>query len=646
MTKGHLRLLALPLMVWAACANAQTTRFSLGLGFQWLDVSGNEDMYRSQLDERQGLVIQDFSFTSIAKPGSSAGADRVRVEASGFGGSGHGRLFLDAGLTGTYSLRVQYQRARHFNALPGLANPFLAEGITPGQHTMDRTSESVDVDLEILPGRMITPLVGYRWARYSGPAQTTYHVGQDEFRLASDFSQTTRDFQVGAALHLGTFAATVMQGWRSMEQSESATIVPGAGIGNNTNPLLGRDIKIDGLMRNSTASSSSPFTTGYLSGRIGDRVRVMGSYVKTDFSSDFTQREDAVGSLASFKLSRFFQGLTQTVAARAAAPDWRGEIGVNAEIVDNLDLAIGYTKRHRQLDGWAVISSIYARSTNFSGGDARDFKTLADVNNAMDRDEKQVEAKVTYRGLGPVSLWGSYAKADEALNVTPDAAEVVVPGGQGGQFDRSVKRYGAGANLGIGTLKLAADWRKDDADSAVVRIDALNQSRARLQAQWAPGKVLRIAGTAERLTGDNPTAGIGYDFTTKHYAMDVDVTPIEALSLQLGYGIFKSDSTVAIRQPQDFQTTTSVYAEDGKSLDASLSLNVAGRYHFLGGVSRFENTGNLGFSLNRTFGRVDVDLTDALGVTVSFDKRKYTEDALQLANYDADRLGFFFRWRQ
>lgn len=646
MTKGHLRLLALPLMVWAACANAQTTQFSLGLGFQWLDVSGNENMYRSQLDERQGLVIQDFSFTSIGKVGAGVAADRVRVEASGFGGSGHGRLFLETGLTGAYSLRVQYQRAKHFSALPGLANPFLAQGVIPGQHTMDRTSEAVDVDLEILPGRMITPLVGYRWARYSGPARTTYHVGQDEFRLDSNFTQTTSDVQVGAAFHVGSFAATVLQGWRNLDQEESATLALGAGTGNSTNPVLGHDIKLDGLNRHSTSSSSSPFTTGYLSGRIGDRVRVMGSYVKTDFRSNFSQREDASGSLASFKLSRFFQGLTATVGSRATAPDWRGEVSVNAELVDNLDLAVGYTKRHRQLDGWALISSIYANSTNFSGADTRDVSTLANANNAMDRDEKQVEAKVTYHGLGPVSLWGSYAKADEALTVTPDAAEVVLPGGQGGQFDRSVKRYAAGANLGIGTFKLAADWRKDDADRAVVRIDSLNQNRARLQAQWVPVKALRIAGTAERQTGANPTAGIGYDFTTKHYAVDVDVTPIETLSVQIGYGVFKSDSTVAIRQPEDFQTASSVYAEDGKSLDASLSLNLTDRYHFMGGISRFENTGNLGFSLDRTFGRVDVDFTDQLGVTVSFEKRKYSEDALQLANFDADRIGFFVRWRQ
>jgi len=263
----------------------------------------------------------------------------------------------------------------------------------------------------------------------------------------------------------------------------------------------------------------------------------------------------------------------------------------------------------------------------------------------MERDENVLEVKASTRNLGPVQLWGAYGSAKQDLTVTPDAAEIVVPGGQGGDFSREVKLYSAGATVAFSGLKLGLDWKKDDADNAIVRTDYLNQERWRARLSWTAGSFLQLVGTAERIEAENPTAGVDRDATTKHWAGDLEITPVKDLVFRLGYGEYKADSTITIRQPQDFTLVPSVYSEDGTSKD------IAASYRFdRGGVevgfSKFENTGDMALTLDRTFARADFDFTKEWGVVVQYEKRKYQEDMLAVADYDAKWYGFFLRWRQ
>ena len=47
--RALLAALLLATVAGAPAVLAQTTQFDLGIGYQWLDVSGNEDVYRTQV---------------------------------------------------------------------------------------------------------------------------------------------------------------------------------------------------------------------------------------------------------------------------------------------------------------------------------------------------------------------------------------------------------------------------------------------------------------------------------------------------------------------------------------------------------------------------------------------------------------------
>jgi hypothetical protein len=632
-------------LCWAVTGDAQPTQFSLELGYQWVDVSGNEGMFRTQANEKQGLLLRSFSLTSFDSSTGSKLYDRLQIDAADLGASPQGYFRLQAGLARTYNLSLLYRHSEIYSALVDFANPLLEDGVQLSQHTLDRNSDSVDLNVEFIPGGTLTPLFGYRWMQYRGPGTTTVHTGQDEFRLKSDFKETTQEVSGGVGFHFGTFAGSVVQGWRIFDSGEDARLVSGAGGGNNAKPVLGRDITLSSYTRSTDSGGTFPMTNAYVSGMVTRGVRVVGSYTRADMDSDTQDSVAGAGSLASFKLARFYTGFTESVQARSESLNWRGELRVEWEPLDGLQLLAGYTKRHRDQDGWATFADMFANTVNFSGADPKTINTLLTANTAMQRDENVLEVKASTRNLGPVQLWGAYGSSKQDLTVTPDAAEIVVPGGQGGDFSREVKLYSAGATVAFSGLKLGLDWKKDDADQAIVRTDYLNQERWRARLSWTAGSFLQLVGTAERIEAENPTAGIDRDATTKHWAGDLELTPLKDLAIRLGYGVYQADSTITIRQPQDFTLVPSVYSEDGTSKDVAASYRF-GSGGVEAGFSKFENTGDMALTLDRTYVRADYDFTNEWGVLVQFEKRKYQEDLLSIADYDAKWYGFFLRWRQ
>src|SRR5687768_8243121 len=185
------------LLLFAAPLQAQMIPFDAEVGFRWFDVSGNEGMYRTQINERSGFLIRQFTMTTGDFEGRSTLVDRFRVDISDLGSGPAGSLRLEADRAGAYRLRFAYRGTEAFSELPEFANPLLAQGIVPGQHTYDRTRRMFDIDLDILPDRAISPFIGYTFNDSDSWGTTTYSLGQDEFLLGQDLVEQDRELRVG-----------------------------------------------------------------------------------------------------------------------------------------------------------------------------------------------------------------------------------------------------------------------------------------------------------------------------------------------------------------------------------------------------------------------------------------------------------------
>ncbi len=641
----RLSIAAFSILAAASMASAQSTAFDIELGYQNVDVNGNEDMFKTQVNQDSGFVLRNLSINFIDSSGDSGFADRLRVDASGFGGNPAGRLRLDMGREGTYRLRLFYQEFKTYSALPAYANPLLDEGVVPGQHTWDRSRDVLDIQLELPLWKTITPIVGYRWNRYEGPGQTTYSVGNDEFRIASDLEQTESEFYLGLNFATAAVHGTLIQGWRDFDGTERQDLAAGEGVGNDPGTTLGQPVELDSFDRTTRTSAKTPVTTFHIAARASDNVRLAGSFVRADAEGDTSLDEMLSGSLVSFQLSRFFQGLDQSIASRTENPYYRGEARFEFDLSQKAGLKVGYEIRDRELEGWAMVSSLFMDTLNFGGFDPRDIETLVEAESGYERQDSIGSLRFDLRDIGPFSLWADYAVNSQSLDVSQDISQIVLPGGQEGSFDRRINTFEVGGMLDLGSAKFILDLGGQEADDVIMRTDFNDRTRVRGRVDWSIGRLFRVLLTAESISSDNDASDIGYQADTERYAADLSVTPTDNFMLRLAYDSYSTDTEMPIRIPQSFDIGSSVYAEEGDLLEGGLTwkiwlLTLDANY------STFENTGSFPFQMDRAFARAAIDITKSIAIAGEYENWDYSEDSFPIADYDADRYGVYLRWRR
>ena len=636
--------LSLPILAIAVAANAQMVPFDLEIGYRWLDLNGSSQMYRTQINERGGLLIRSFTLSTSDFEGHTSLADRFRIDASDLGAGPAQSLRLEASRAGAYRLRFGYRSADAFSALPAFANPLLGQGIIPGQHTFDRTRRMYDIDLELLTDRPIVPFIGYTSNENSGPGSTTYHIGQDEFRLLQNLHERDREIRAGATFHFASVYGQLTEGWRNFRGNESLTLAPGSGNGNNLDPVLGTPVTATTITRNDSTHVKTPFTNFYITGDVLKRLRLIGNYSRFSAESNGSENESAAGGFASFAISRFYNGLSENASSNAKNRTWRGGGRAEVTLAPNVDFLAGFQKEHRELDGVALIDTVFLQSITFSGFDRRDIETILNARSAVDRDETYWNAAISARSIGPFALRAEFRETKQDITVSPDLAEIVVPGSQGGDFNRTIDTIDVSGTYSYAGLLFGAAIRRDSADAPIFRTDYLDRSRLRFRAGYTtPKKHVRAGITAETITQHNDVPDTGYDARMRQYTGDVEVSPIDALHFRASLSQFRADSNVSFRLPQNFTIGESIQTENGKAREGGVSY-LKGPFSIDASLSRFENSGTLPFTMNRHHVRATWDFKGHTGLAAEWDRDKYAE-SLSFADFDASRYGVYFRWR-
>ena len=624
MTRHRWLLLVLCLGAWNLAA--QTIPIDVEIGYRWTDVSGSEPMYRTQINEDEGLLLRALTVAS----------QDFRLDVSDAGVGPASALRLDMRRDGLYRLNLQYRRTDAFSALPAFAF---------GQHTYDRTRDVVDADLEILRWSAIKPFIGYSWNRFEGPGTTTWHVGQDEFLLSQQLHDTDRELRAGAAFEFGKVQGRFTQGWRRFRGRETLTLAPGANNGNNGGPVLGQPVNVTALSREERTDVDTPFTTLSLVGQATSRIRLIGNFARFAADSDSTGADDAAGSLASFALGRFFNGLTEQSLSRAKNTTWRGSARAEIAFNEQVDFTAGYRREHRELDGSALIRTLYLQSVTFGGVDRRDIEVILRATNALEREEDVIDAAVSVRPFKPLALGVGISESNMDVTVAPDLSEIVIDGAQGGTFDRRVRTFHLDGSYTISGLTLGASLRSDSADDPILRTDFLDRDRYRLRGTWKAPRFVRLALMAEETQQSNDRPDVAYDSRLRQYTADVIVTPVEPLTLRASASRFRSNSNILIRHPENFTTEESVHLERGNSVEGGLTFSWS-RLTVDGDLSHFENEGSTPFQLDRSHARVTVQLRQSIGLGAEWARDEYSEDAFALADYEASRYGVFLRLRR
>ena len=642
--KGLTRFaLAAALVLLAAPAFSESFPLDVELGYRFVSVSGNEEMYRSQINEREGFLLRSLTLSTADFGGSSTMFDKFRLDVSDIGAGPAGAIRLEVGKSEIYRFRFRYARWQHFSALPGFANPMLASGIVPGQQTYERLRNVYDAELEIMPGKVFTPIVGFTYNRYTGPSNSTIRVGEDEFRLNQSFESYDAEPRVGFALNAGNLNVNFLQGWRKYHEVETSVLTPGAGAGNGSTAILGQQQTLISYSRTATTDVNIPVTTASAAYQLGCWAKLSGTYVRASGMSDTQGPTDLDGTLVGFDIQRFFGGLNETVSSSVDNSYWRGAVRADVTVLDGVELTGGWRKRHRELTGFELLSQIFYNTSTYGGASAPNVSRVLNIHNGLERTDETFDAGLVLRKLGPFGLRGGWGQTKQTTELSEAVAEIVVPGGQSGIYDRKVNTYDAGLTFAMWGITLGAEYRGDKAEESIVRSDFTSRNTWRARASWDLKKFVRISGSGLWVEESNDTAGINSRGNFSQYGGDFILTPITELSLRFSGSRYRADTYMPILNPINFATIPSAHLEDGYALEGGLGLNFK-VFKLEASGGEFKNTGSFGFKIDRFRGRVEIPLVKAFALVGEWAYDKYTETVYTYGDYKANRYGVYARW--
>ena len=89
--------LAAALLVLSSPVLAQNFPLDVELGYRFVNVAGNDDMYRSQINESEGFLLRSLTFASSDFNGKLGFADKIRLDVSDIGVGPAGSIRLEIG---------------------------------------------------------------------------------------------------------------------------------------------------------------------------------------------------------------------------------------------------------------------------------------------------------------------------------------------------------------------------------------------------------------------------------------------------------------------------------------------------------------------------------------------------------------------
>jgi len=169
---------------------------SFELGYRWRTSGGDEDMYRSTVNFRDGVRLLSGSLFVKSMEGHGHWFDEITLTTQGLGNDPYQSAMLRVEKNGMYRYDMLWRSTDYFNP---------SFDISGGEHFMDTTRAMQDHDLTLFPQSRVKFFLGYSRNVEDGPALTTiqlFNPAGNEFPVFQDILQRENEYRLGAEARL------------------------------------------------------------------------------------------------------------------------------------------------------------------------------------------------------------------------------------------------------------------------------------------------------------------------------------------------------------------------------------------------------------------------------------------------------------
>jgi hypothetical protein len=464
---------------------------SIEMGYRWVEVGGNAERYRSDINVRDGFRVLDFSVDARSINPEGAWFDFLRADASNVGGDQTQYFSLKVDKTRYYKFDSQVRRFYYYRNLANIGN---------NQHQFDIRQQVSDFNLKLFPQRALKLNLGYGRSSGKGPFITTYSGNRDQFQVDGATRWEANDYRAGfdAAINSwNIFGEYLYRGFRNDTEYFQNTALNRGNDLSNTSVLtfFERDMPI---------RSNSIIVRGSINGNIGNRVHLLVQGMHNDEEAKIFQYELFKGTNQSN------QGIEQLILAPATAkrPSNSADALLSVDLHENATLSnTSRFYRYRILGNLGMSTATSLRSANGTVTNTLSptiFRHTTDVTSYWNTLQLQFGRGRSFSG----NLGWRYTFRDIKLINTTTAADAAEPA-----TDRE------NTNTFIGALRLRPtrrtnfffDYENGSSDNVFVSVAPLDFQRFRARANIGVTDALSFNTTFTATDRTNPTRYVEND---------------------------------------------------------------------------------------------------------------------------------------
>ncbi len=259
------------------------TNFTIELGGQLVDVDGNDEVYESQLNYRDGFKV--FSFDIQGKGAGDAFFTGFYLRGGGWVNEPYSWAHFGFSKDRWFDFRGSFRESEYNWFFPGFART---------QHFNDTERRFQDYRLTLLPKRKFRGKLGYSRNSSFGPTFTTFDFSRGEFPVFEPLGQTYDEYSLGVEGNISRWLLSFEYGYRFFRNDRFLTTREDLDT-----PVLPNDpadaARVNEWERLMPSRGRTPFYRLNIVGRPHDRVEVNARVVYSEADSDYTRLESLDG---------------------------------------------------------------------------------------------------------------------------------------------------------------------------------------------------------------------------------------------------------------------------------------------------------------------------------------------------------------
>lgn len=556
------------------------------------NISGNANAYRTVIDLNEGLKLFGADAT-IINP-NHHWFDRLDLHVTSLGDEPYQAGTLNIWKRNIYRLTVDWRDIAYYDFLPSFANPFASTGGTLNENSYGTRIHTTEVRLDLFPDSRFTPYLAYGRNGQYGGGITSYVASQNNYPVATNYSDSTNDYRAGLSYNGMRFHANIEEGGTTFKDDQGASDNY-FNAGTLLTPFLGENLYLTGLDELYYIRGHSVYTKASFGANPVSWASISGQFVYAEPRVNVNYNENSAGNFYYTALVAFYTSGQDTVTGSANMPHPSG----------NINLELRPFKRLRIEEFWMTdrlhnaASDVLSELLLFPAGTLTP-TTLSAMRLSDNYNQQEIDAyfdatsKLTLR-VGERYVWG---------DATITAPSIVGTPYESGSLSQNVGLIGISYRAAQ-KFRVNIDYEYAQSSGQYFRTSLRNYTKFRVHGSYDVKPSLRFGADYSLLSNSDPDAGVHYTFSSLGGSFSMNWLPKGGkwFSALLDYTRSAVQSDIIYIVPETFTPATSLYHENAHTGTAYISV----RWVSFGG-SLFVSSGSRPTQLYQPFARLSIPI--------------------------------------